>query len=100
MDDFFRALADSTRRKLLVAIRDRESVCVCELGDLLAESQPKISRHLALLRSADLVEAERRGQWVHYRLCGNLSESQRQMIDLLEEHVPSDAQPSPTHCNE
>ena len=67
MDTLFRALADATRLRLLNLIADRE-ICVCYLVEILRISQPKISRHLAYLRRAGLIEARREGKWMHYRL--------------------------------
>lgn len=67
MDTLFRALADATRLRLLNLISDRE-ICVCYFVEILRISQPKISRHLAYLRRAGLIEARREGKWMHYRL--------------------------------
>jgi ArsR family transcriptional regulator, arsenate/arsenite/antimonite-responsive transcriptional repressor len=64
---FHAALADETRLRLLCLIEGGE-VCVCQLQDVLKTNQPKISRHLAYLRKAGLVEARRDGKWSHYRL--------------------------------
>lgn len=63
----FLALGDRTRLRLLNLIADGE-VCVCYLVDVLGESQPKISRHLAYLRRAGVVQARREGKWMHYSL--------------------------------
>jgi ArsR family transcriptional regulator len=64
---FFRALADRTRLRLLSLMGDDE-VCVCFFVEVLRASQPKISRHLAYLRKAGMVEARREGKWMHYRI--------------------------------
>lgn len=64
---FYAALADETRLRLLSLMRDRE-VCVCYLQEVLKTNQPKISRHLAYLKKAGLVEVRRDGKWAHYRL--------------------------------
>ncbi|MGC8550472.1 MAG: ArsR/SmtB family transcription factor [Acidobacteriaceae bacterium] len=63
----FAALSDRTRLRLLNLMRDRE-VCVCYFVDILHQSQPKISRHLAYLRRAGIVSARREGKWMHYRI--------------------------------
>jgi ArsR family transcriptional regulator len=63
----FRALADRTRLRLINLIGDQE-ICVCYLVEVLAASQPKISRHLSYLRRAGVVAARRDGKWMHYRL--------------------------------
>jgi ArsR family transcriptional regulator len=64
----FAALADPTRLRLLNLMAGRE-VCVCYFVEILRQGQPKISRHLAYLRKAGLVEARREGKWMHYRIC-------------------------------
>src|SRR5215471_4034537 len=64
---FFRALADRTRLRLLNLIGNRE-ICVCFFVEILGTNQPKISRHLAYLRRAGIVEARREGKWMHYRI--------------------------------
>lgn len=61
------ALADKTRLRLLNLLRQDE-ICVCFFTEVLNESQPKISRHLAYLRNAGIVEARRDGKWMHYRI--------------------------------
>ena len=67
LERFFQALGDNTRLRLLNLIGDQE-VCVCYFVEILGGPQPKISRHLAYLRSAGIVEARREGKWMHYRL--------------------------------
>ncbi len=67
-EQLFRLLADSTRLRCALLLQGEGSLCVCELTYALELSQPKVSRHLAMLREGGLVEDERRGQWVHYRL--------------------------------
>jgi ArsR family transcriptional regulator, arsenate/arsenite/antimonite-responsive transcriptional repressor len=63
----FAALADPTRLRLLNLMNGRE-VCVCYFVEILKQGQPKISRHLAYLRRAGIVEARRDGKWMHYRI--------------------------------
>jgi ArsR family transcriptional regulator, arsenate/arsenite/antimonite-responsive transcriptional repressor len=61
----FKTLADPTRLRLLNLLACGET-CVCELTDTLRVVQPKVSRHLAHLKRAGLVEARRNGKWTHY----------------------------------
>jgi ArsR family transcriptional regulator len=63
----FAALADPTRLRLL-HLMDGAEVCVCYFVEILGQSQPKISRHLAYLRNAGIVRARREGKWMHYRI--------------------------------
>jgi ArsR family transcriptional regulator len=67
MERFFQALGDNTRLRLLNLMGDQE-ICVCYFVEILDQLQPKISRHLAYLRSAGMVAARREGKWMHYRL--------------------------------
>ncbi len=67
MERFFQALGDNTRLRLLNLMGDQE-MCVCYFVEILQQSQPKISRHLAYLRSAGIVQARRQGTWMHYRV--------------------------------
>ena len=67
MDTAFKALADPTRRAILSMLAERART-VSEIGEAFAISQPAISRHLAVLRGAGLVSAERRGQSVVYAI--------------------------------
>ena len=64
----FKALADPARLKLLSLIAEREEVCACDLVDPLGISQPTVSHHLKVLYEAGLLDSERRGRWIHYRL--------------------------------
>src|ERR1039458_3212924 len=67
MELFFQALGDKTRLRLLNLMGEQE-ICVCYFVEILDQSQPKISRHLAYLRSAGIVSARREGKWMHYRI--------------------------------
>lgn len=67
LDQFFRALADPTRLRLIHLMSEQE-ICVCYFIEVICAPQPKISRHLAYLRRAGLVAARREGKWMHYRL--------------------------------
>ena len=65
--EVMKALSDETRLRILTLLRERE-LCVCDLCEALMISQAKVSRHLAVLRSAGLVMDERFAQWMHYRM--------------------------------
>jgi ArsR family transcriptional regulator len=67
-DDFFAALADPTRRRILALLQAGGEQCVCVLYETLDLPQPKVSRHLAVLRAAGIVATRREGLWVHYRI--------------------------------
>lgn len=67
MESLFLALSDKTRLRILAMMCERE-VAVGEFTDVLGESQPKVSRHLAYLRSAGLVSTRRDGKWIYYHI--------------------------------
>jgi len=66
----FKALGDPVRLRLLslVASHVGGEACVCDISPSFDLSQPTISHHLKVLREAGLLEAERRGTWVYYRV--------------------------------
>ncbi len=65
---FFDALSDPLRRRILIMLLEQDERCVCELHGALGESQPKVSRHLAVLRDGGIVASRREGVWMHYRI--------------------------------
>ncbi|MCV2885985.1 metalloregulator ArsR/SmtB family transcription factor [Aestuariibacter sp. AA17] len=77
---FFKALSDSTRLQILLLITQHKALCVCDLTDSLLLSQPKISRHLALLREHNILQDERRKKWMFYQLHPSLNEWQRSVL--------------------
>lgn len=64
----FKALSDPIRLRLAAMIASAPEVCVCDLTPAFEVSGPTISHHLKVLREAGIVDSERRGTWVHYRL--------------------------------
>lgn len=73
-ETLFNALSDPTRLRCLALLCREGELCVSELTHALDLPQPKVSRHLAQLRDAALVNDKRRGQWVFYRLNVTLPE--------------------------
>jgi ArsR family transcriptional regulator, arsenate/arsenite/antimonite-responsive transcriptional repressor len=83
--ELFKALADETRTRISLMIAREGELCVCELTCALGESQPKISRHLALLRSSGLLADRRQGQWIYYRLHPQLPAWALQLLTAAEQ---------------
>jgi len=69
---FFKCLADETRLTTVLLLEQEGELCVCELMSALEVSQPKISRHLALMRESVLLTDRREGQWVYYSINSNI----------------------------
>ena len=86
-DSFSKALADETRARIALLVARETELCVCELTCALDVSQPKISRHLALLRESGLLADRRQGQWIYYRLHPQLpSWAQQHLHTLVSAH--------------
>lgn len=77
-------LGDKSRLLILALLREQE-LCVCEIVEILGMSQPSISQHLRKLKSADLVNEARRGQWVFY----SLFIENRPYVEKILHYVPS-----------
>lgn len=77
-----KALADPVRLRLvsLIASHDGGEACVCDVSVGIALSQPTISHHLKVLRTAGLLSAQRRGSWVYYRV---VPDALQQLSQLL-----------------
>ncbi len=65
--ELFKALSDETRLRILNLL-NHQNLCVCELVELLKLSQPKISKHIARLRSLKLVNTKRNEQFIYYSI--------------------------------
>ncbi len=100
----YRALADPIRLELLALIAAKGPICVCHLHEALPYSQPRISKHLAILRRAGLVSAERRGSWAYYSSDPEALEAARDFLDQLQASLRAprlaDACPEPNRAPE
>lgn len=81
----FKAFADETRLRIMFLLADRE-LCVCELVAVLDMPQGKISRHLAQLKYAELVNVRREGTWIYYSLASPASG----LVERLHDYLRSD----------
>lgn len=91
LEDVFKALADKTRLRILALLGAGE-VCVCNIHDTLGLPQPTVSRHLAYLRRAGLVDVRRDGVWMHYKVSESLEPVVRGVVEAAVHaltHVPT-----------
>ena len=77
------ACADETRLQLLRLLSSKAEMCVSDLVSLIGTNQPKISRHLAYLRRAELVRDRKQGLNVYYRLSTTQECPARPVIDAI-----------------
>jgi ArsR family transcriptional regulator len=87
----FKALGDPARLRLLslIAARAGGEVCVCELTDAFTLTGPTISHHLKVLREAGLVDSQRRGTWVYYRVVPARLAALSQLLDVSSVPLPA-----------
>jgi ArsR family transcriptional regulator len=76
----FKALGDPVRLRLLGLIASETEVCVCDLTPAFELSGSTISHHLKVLREAGLVDCERRGTWVYYRVLPDALEELKALL--------------------
>jgi len=89
LEAVFGALAEPTRLRLLNLMGDGE-VCVCFFVEVLGQPQPKISRHLAVLRNAGLVAARREAKWMHYSIAMPKHPTARRVFQQTLEALKTD----------
>ena len=82
--NFFKCLSDETRLNIVTLTVENKELCVCDLTEKLQLSQPKISRHLALLRASGLLQDRRQGQWVYYSINPKLANWCYEILDILK----------------
>lgn len=71
---FLAALADPTRLAIVRQLAAEQDVCACDFTSCCDVGQPTVSHHLKVLREAGVVESERRGNWIFYRLLPDAAE--------------------------
>lgn len=78
----FKALSDGTRLRMLLLLLNNGELCVCDLMESLQIPQSTASRHLSQLRNAGLVDGERRGTWMYYRVVEDQTLGSAVLADL------------------
>jgi ArsR family transcriptional regulator, arsenate/arsenite/antimonite-responsive transcriptional repressor len=89
----FKALGDPVRLRLLSMIASQAGgeVCVCDLTEPFDLSQPTISHHLKLLKQAGLIDSQRRGTWVYYRLLPEMTDHLAGILTRPAGEIPPDS---------
>ena len=82
--DLMKALADPTRLTMMASLwKAQAPICICDFTAGLDLSQPTISHHMAKLKEAGLVESDKQGIWVYYRVRADLPVDQRKLLAQL-----------------
>jgi ArsR family transcriptional regulator, arsenate/arsenite/antimonite-responsive transcriptional repressor len=91
VDQAFKALADPTRIRILGLLASGE-ICVCHIHESLRLPQSLVSRHLAYLRKARLVDTRKEGLWVYYRLAAKREDFTKTLLEAVYHcvgHLPT-----------
>ena len=80
-----KALADLNRLRIVAALTQFEEMCACQITELLQITGASVSRHLALLTDAGILNSRKDGRWVFFRLAAN--EDDKQMLDWIRHQV-------------
>jgi ArsR family transcriptional regulator len=91
LETFTKALADQTRLRLLLLLANGRELCVCEFTQALELAQPKISRHLAILREASVLQDRKAGLWVYYCLHPELPPWAQEVLASLQSGSTNEA---------
>lgn len=83
----FKALSDETRLRILCLLLDGE-LCVCDIMDVLQLPQSTVSRHLAYLKNACLVDDRRCGVWMYYSIIDGINDLHIGLLKYLRETLP------------
>jgi DNA-binding transcriptional ArsR family regulator len=82
--ELMKALGDPTRLTMVASLwKANAPICICDFTAGLELTQPTISHHMAKLKEAGLVESEKRGIWIYYRLRDKLPTSTRKLLSQL-----------------
>jgi len=81
MAGVYAAVADPVRLRLLSLIAAHGELCSCDLLEPLGKSQPTVSHHTKILAAAGLIEGEKRGRWVHWRVADERRSFVRQVVE-------------------
>jgi len=79
-----KALGDENRLRILMMVKHQEA-CVCQITEVIGNAPSTVSKHLSILRSADLLDSYKEGRWVYYHLPKQPSRSVKMALDLIFE---------------
>ncbi len=96
--DFFKALSDETRLRILhLLVVSKSELCVCEFTDILETPTYNVSKHLKILKNAGLINERKEGRWVYF----GLTPVKGRFLELLFEAIKEiPAQQLKTDLNE
>jgi ArsR family transcriptional regulator len=76
-----KALADESRVRVVMSLTQQQELCGCQIVELLRLATPTVSRHMAILQGAGLVQSRKSGRWVYYTLAADFPEPLREWLN-------------------
>ncbi len=89
MVNFLKLVSDESRMRILMLLANKE-LCVCQIMGVLGISQPLVSRNLALLSNAGLLDERREGKLVFYRLKNDMKPIESEIVGILKRQLKND----------
>jgi ArsR family transcriptional regulator len=90
--EFFYLLSDETRLRCFLLLVEKKELCVCDFTHALKLIQPKISRHLAIMKKFNLLLDRRSGTWSYYRINPDLPNWINKILPIMVEHLGNSKQ--------
>lgn len=84
-----RALSDENRVRILMFLRHGD-LCVCQIIEMLGLAPSTVSKHLSILRQADLIDSHKKGRWVYYHLASLPSPVVAAALQWIQESLAED----------
>jgi ArsR family transcriptional regulator, arsenate/arsenite/antimonite-responsive transcriptional repressor len=85
----FKALSDDSRLRIINLLFFSGELCVCDIEDVMGFTQTKVSRHLAYLRKAGLVDDRKKGLWMLYSIAKPRDEEHKKILEFLSSLLKS-----------
>jgi len=86
----FKALSDETRLRIMNLVLSSGELCVCDIERVIKCPQTKVSRHLAYLKQAGLLDVRRKGLWMLYSVAKPTSEQHQELLESVIELLRAD----------
>jgi DNA-binding transcriptional ArsR family regulator len=84
-----KALSDENRIRALMMLTGGE-LCVCQIIEMLGLAPSTVSKHMSILRQAELVQTRKEGRWIYYRLADRKARPACEILDWLQKHLKND----------
>lgn len=87
-----KAVSDENRLRILLLLKVKKDLCVCEITKIIGLSQPTISSHLKILENANLIISSRDGKWINYRLNNDMDNPTSRIINQISSAAKDSSQ--------